>query len=137
MALLLDYDGTLSPIASRPELANLPDVNRDLLQTIVSQPNVSIAIISGRGIESAKEKVAFDNFIYAGNHGYEIHFPDGFVFNYQFTDNMQENYRKMVFELNTVWLLYISLFMNTSHSLCSFHYRLHGTAPGLKTKNTR
>lgn len=104
LALLLDYDGTLSPIAPRPELANLPDTNRDLLQTIISQPNVVVAIISGRGIESAKDKVGFDNFIYAGNHGYEIKFPDGYAFEYQFTDNMQENYKKMVFDLNAVSL---------------------------------
>lgn len=118
---MLDYDGTLSPIASRPELANLPDTNRDLLQTIISQPNVAVAIISGRAIDSAKEKVGFDNFIYAGNHGYEIKFPDGYTFNYQFTDNMLESFEKMVFDLNTIcrdgaWV------EDKKYSL-TFHYR--------------
>ena len=28
IALLLDYDGTLSPIAPRPEMATLPDETR-------------------------------------------------------------------------------------------------------------
>ena len=30
IALLLDYDGTLSPIAPRPELATLPEDTRKL-----------------------------------------------------------------------------------------------------------
>lgn len=71
-----------------------------------------VAIISGRAIESAKSKVDIGNVIFAGNHGYEIQFPDGFVFNYQFTENMQENFKKMVFDLNAVsffLLIYIDL----------------------------
>lgn len=102
LALLLDYDGTLSPIAAHPDLANLPEKNRELLQFISSQPNVTVAIISGRGVEDAKKKVGFPEFIYGGNHGYEIHFPDGYVFTYQFNDDMQEDFKKMVWDLNAV-----------------------------------
>ena len=32
LALLLDYDGTLSPIASHPDLATLPPITKQILQ---------------------------------------------------------------------------------------------------------
>lgn len=102
--LLLDYDGTLSPLAPHPDLANLPERNRELLQCIVEQPNVTVAVISGRGVESAKSKVGFSEFIYAGNHGYEIHFPDGYVFTYEFNDKMRDDFNKMVWDLKAVRL---------------------------------
>lgn len=85
-------------------MANLPERNRDLLQTIIGQPNTTIAIISGRAIDSARSKVGFSEFIYAGNHGYEIQFPNGFIFNYEFTDEMREDFNKMVWDLNAVSL---------------------------------
>lgn len=106
LAILLDYDGTLSPIASHPDLANLPDNNRMLLESISSQPNTTIAVISGRGLDSVKSKVGFPDFIYAGNHGYEILFPDGYFFTYQFNDDMQDAYKKMVWDLNAVRLTF-------------------------------
>ncbi|MBA3044148.1 trehalose-phosphatase, partial [archaeon] len=37
LILLLDYDGTLTPIVSRPELAVLSDDMRDVLKKIVKR----------------------------------------------------------------------------------------------------
>jgi trehalose 6-phosphate phosphatase len=70
--LLCDYDGTLAPIVDRPELAELSKKARQLLQFLNAQRKFTVGIISGRGLDDLKERVAIDNIIYAGNHGLEI-----------------------------------------------------------------
>ena len=52
LALLLDYDGTLAPIATRPDLAVLPDATRAVLQRLCRRRDVDVAVISGRLCQS-------------------------------------------------------------------------------------
>jgi len=73
--LLLDYDGTITPIVPRPEMANLPGDVRQLLQALTRQRRLTLAIISGRALVDIKEKVGISGIIYAGNHGLEIEGP--------------------------------------------------------------
>jgi len=73
--LLTDYDGTLTPIVERPELATLSTTNKQLLRNLVRQPNFSVGVISGRALTDLKDKVGLNNIIYAGNHGLEIEGP--------------------------------------------------------------
>jgi len=68
--LLLDYDGTLTPIVLRPELAVLSEDMRDVLKKIAEK--YPTAIISGRAIDDVKNMVKVENIYYAGNHGFEI-----------------------------------------------------------------
>ena len=73
--LLLDYDGTLTPIAERPELANLSAGTRQLLEALAQKQRLALAIISGRALADLKQKVGITNIFYAGNHGLEIEGP--------------------------------------------------------------
>jgi trehalose-phosphatase len=75
--LFLDYDGTLTPIVSRPELALCPSEVRRHLEKLRDLPGVSLAIISGRSIEDVREKVGVSGIVYVGNHGLEIENPAG------------------------------------------------------------
>jgi len=70
LLLLLDYDGTLTPIVSRPEYAVLSDDVRNVLKKIAEKH--PIAVISGRGVDDVKNMVKVENIYYAGNHGFEI-----------------------------------------------------------------
>jgi trehalose 6-phosphate phosphatase len=70
--LILDYDGTLTPIVERPEQADLPEGTRRLLEALAGKQRLRLAIISGRALADLKQKVAISNIIYAGNHGLEI-----------------------------------------------------------------
>jgi trehalose 6-phosphate synthase/phosphatase len=47
-ALVLDYDGTLSPIASRPDLARPDRSLQQLLRRLGELPGVDVAVVSGR-----------------------------------------------------------------------------------------
>ena len=75
LALFLDYDGTLSPIVSRPELAVLGPETRDALQRLSSR--ATVAIVSGRALDDVKALVGIEELVYAGNHGFEIRGPGG------------------------------------------------------------
>ena len=66
---MLDFDGTLSPIAPTPDLAILPEsVGRQLRLCAGLFP---VVIISGRSLADVQKKVGLKNLSYAGNHGLE------------------------------------------------------------------
>ena len=69
-ALFLDYDGTLTPIVARPELAVLSDAMRTTLTTVARR--YPTAIVSGRGLDDVKALVNVPTLYYAGNHGFEL-----------------------------------------------------------------
>jgi trehalose 6-phosphate phosphatase len=73
--LLTDYDGTLTSIVERPELAIIPKQVHTVLQRLVFQKGVTLGIISGRALRDLKEMVHIEGAIYAGNHGFEIEGP--------------------------------------------------------------
>jgi len=77
--LLTDYDGTLTPIVERPELADMPERTRQVLRALAQQHRFRIGIMSGRALAELKDKVGISDIIYAGNHGLEIEGP-GFNF---------------------------------------------------------
>jgi trehalose 6-phosphate phosphatase len=70
--LLSDYDGTLTPIVDKPELAALPQEMRKLLRKLAKSRRYTVGVISGRALADLKSKVDLDGIIYAGNHGLEI-----------------------------------------------------------------
>src|SRR4051812_10256681 len=72
-ALFLDYDGTLSPIAPRPDLAVLPGETREVLRRLAGR--FPVVIVSGRGREDVAALVALSGLAYAGSHGYDIAGP--------------------------------------------------------------
>jgi trehalose 6-phosphate phosphatase len=73
IALFLDYDGTLSPIAPRPELATLPAATREVLARLAQR--MPVAVLSGRGREDVAALVGLPEITYAGSHGYDIAGP--------------------------------------------------------------
>lgn len=72
-ALFFDYDGTLTPIVARPDLAILDPKMKALLERLSQK--LPVAILSGRGLEDVKKLVGLPQLIYAGSHGMEIAGP--------------------------------------------------------------
>jgi alpha,alpha-trehalase len=75
--LFLDYDGTLTPIVSQPELALFPSEAKRHLEKLLHLPGVHLTIISGRSSEDVRKKVGVSGITYVGNHGLEIENPAG------------------------------------------------------------
>jgi len=77
LVLFLDYDGTLTPIVSRPDLALCPSEVKRQLEKLRDLPQVYLAIISGRSLQDLRQKVGVPAIFYVGNHGLEVAYPDG------------------------------------------------------------
>jgi trehalose-phosphatase len=75
LALLFDYDGTLTPIVASPSLAVLNQRTRQALYHLASQPGVCVGIVSGRGLVDLRHLVALPNLYYAGTGGLEMDLP--------------------------------------------------------------
>jgi trehalose 6-phosphate phosphatase len=73
-ALIFDIDGTLAPIARRPEEAAVPASTRDLLREL-EERYALVACISGRRAVEARLLVGIDSLTYVGNHGLELLAP--------------------------------------------------------------
>ena len=76
LVLLLDFDGTLSPIVPRPEAAAILPAARDSLLRLLGCETVDVAVVSGRGLADARSRVGLAEIAYAGNHGMEIEGAD-------------------------------------------------------------
>ena len=70
-AVLLDVDGTLAPIAARPELAEVPEDTRAELRRLVARYAL-VAAVSGRTGEDAARIVGVEGPAYVGVHGLEL-----------------------------------------------------------------
>jgi trehalose 6-phosphate phosphatase len=66
--VLLDFDGTLSPIVARPELAKIRDGARDAVARLVDRFAV-VAVISGRTPAELEELVGVPGVLLAGLYG--------------------------------------------------------------------
>jgi trehalose-phosphatase len=102
IAVLLDYDGTLAPIASHPNLTQMSSETKTSLDRIAENSKIFTAVISGRGVDNVKEKIGIDGIVCAGNHGLEILYPNGTRYNHQIPGNISGNYEKMVAALEKV-----------------------------------
>ena len=69
-AILCDVDGTLAPIAARPEQARVPRRARDVLEALARRYAV-VACVTGRRATTARAMVGLDELTYIGNHGLE------------------------------------------------------------------
>ena len=70
-ALLFDVDGTLAPIAPRPELAFVPAETKVELTRLAAK-YLLVACISGRSGAEAAALVGVEGLPYVGNHGLEL-----------------------------------------------------------------
>jgi trehalose 6-phosphate phosphatase len=71
----LDLDGTLAPIAPRPEQLWLPPETRALLDHMARL--CLVCVVSGRGLKDLQRKVGLGSVYYAAAHGHRIVGPAG------------------------------------------------------------
>jgi alpha,alpha-trehalase len=76
IAVFLDYDGTLTPIVRRPEMAVLSGAMREVLMELARF--CKVAVISGRDLEDVRSLVGLEGLFYAGSHGFDIQGPEGY-----------------------------------------------------------
>ena len=77
LAVMLDVDGTLAPIAPRPQDAAVPPETRRVVAALAALPDVRVVLVSGRAAADARRMVGVANVWVIGNHGFEVVTPDG------------------------------------------------------------
>lgn len=87
LALFLDFDGTLAPIASHPDMVRLSPSMHAALAACAGRPDTDVGIISGRSLEAIRKLVPIEGLTYAGNHGLEIEGPGLGHFRHPDTDH--------------------------------------------------
>ncbi len=72
LALLFDYDGTLTPIVEHPWQAKLTPRTRDLLAALSTMPRVHLGISGGRRLDELEQLVGLPHLFYCGLSGVEM-----------------------------------------------------------------
>jgi trehalose-phosphatase len=123
-ALLLDFDGTLSPIVAKPKDARISEKNRRLLKKINGL--WPVAIVTGRSLEVIIKKIGVGAFSYAASHGFEWNFdgkfkrrpiPAGIL-------RKLEKFRRIIKKINKD---YPPLIIEPKPYAVTFHYHLMTT----------
>lgn len=71
-AIFLDFDGTLVDLQPTPDAVVVTEQLRNLLTTLDNQTNHSLAIISGRSIESLDKLLCLPSLLMGGSHGMQF-----------------------------------------------------------------
>jgi len=75
LAVFLDYDGTLTPIVSRPEDAVISDAMRAAVRHLAERCRV--CLVTGRDRDEVARLMGVDGLVVAANHGFDITGPAG------------------------------------------------------------
>jgi len=102
-ALFLDYDGTLTTLAPRPEEALLPDDARQIIRQAARAPGLDLAVVSTRTLADVRQQVGVEGITYIGNSGFEIDGP-GLSFRHEETDQHVESLDAAAAELEAFGL---------------------------------
>jgi len=70
-AFVLDFDGTLVSLRWRPGDVRMPRETKLILKRLAAHENVSVAIVSGRKLQSVRKLISINGLRYFGVHGGE------------------------------------------------------------------
>lgn len=120
--LFLDYDGTLTSIVDHPDQAVMTEETRELLQELRSLKNITIAIISGRGLDDVICRIGIDGIIYVGNHGLEVR-GAGIEFEDPLAPEQKEIMKEIYKTLKDNYRAHKLVYIEDKGSTLSVHYR--------------
>jgi trehalose-phosphatase len=134
LAVMLDIDGTLAPIASQPDAAAVPAETLSALSRLAGAASVHLAVVSGRAVVDAFRMVPIATTWTIGNHGVECRPPSGET---QVLDSARP-YASVVAEAVTALTPGVravrGAILEDKHWTLSLHYRLvePGAVPALE-----
>ncbi|MDZ4404326.1 trehalose-phosphatase [Prosthecobacter sp.] len=118
-----DFDGTLAPLASHADEVRLPASTKTILQRLVSQPGVTLAVISGRSLADVQQRLDLAGVLYAGNHGLEMSGSDGTTVLAPGAAAAGPALREVLAELSPVLAHLPGVWIEDKHLTLSVHYR--------------
>ncbi|MCX8033545.1 MAG: trehalose-phosphatase [Thermoleophilia bacterium] len=74
-AFFLDFDGTLTPIVSHPEMVSVSTATDNTLRALGAR--YPVCVVSGRDLPNLRKHLRVPNIYYAGDHGHRLEGPKG------------------------------------------------------------
>ncbi|MBI4765856.1 MAG: trehalose-phosphatase [Deltaproteobacteria bacterium] len=122
LAVFLDYDGTLSPIAETPDRAVMAEDMREAVKEL--SRNCPVGVLNGRDLRDVREKVGIDSIVYAGSHGFDIAGPKGLqvesTVGEEFLPHLDQAEKELSHELDPIQ----GLLVERKKFAIAIHYRL-------------
>jgi trehalose 6-phosphate phosphatase len=150
LSVLLDVDGTLAPIAPRPDQVKVPADTCKALERLIEIPDAHVAIVTGRSVADGRRIVPLDGLGVIGNHGFEVLGEGGEVISEPAAMTFLESVRQAVRQLQPLEQEVPGVVVEDKHWTLSVHYRLaarpaidgiadkvHNTARALGLKVTK
>jgi trehalose-phosphatase len=120
-AVLVDFDGTLSPIVDDPDAATLVDGAADALKMLAE--HCDVAILSGRDLADVVARVGLPGIWYAGSRGFELMTPDGTCHHKDTTAPAVEVLEHVAVELRDQFALLDGVRVEHKRFAVAIHYR--------------
>ena len=121
---MLDVDGTLAPIAPRPDDAAVPQETKRLLAALAVHPGVTIAFVSGRAAADVERLAGIRGAWVVGNHGFEILRPDGTPITDASLGTAREAIAAALGDIADAILTMPGVLIEDKHWTASVHFRL-------------
>lgn len=122
----LDYDGTLAPIAPRPELAKPLPGMETILARLVRLPHTSVAVVSGRKVADLVSFLPIDGLFYVGLHGAEFRTPEGQLLRAPIPPEAEELLQHWRGKLESLATLFPGVWIEDKGAALACHYRQAG-----------
>lgn len=124
LLLFLDVDGTLAPIAPRPEEAAVPERTRKLVARLAALDGVEVSLVSGRAARDARRMVGVTQVWAVGNHGFESIGPDGEELVDPSVAPFEQQLVRVAGELRSMFQGITGVLVEDKRWTLSVHYRL-------------
>ena len=122
--IFLDFDGTLVPIASKPDAIHFDAKTKKILTSLVNNRHIHLVIISGRTLKDLSSYVGSKNMTLAGNHGLEVK-GRGVQLPIRARQARKLNHliRLMFQKFTEAFNCYTGVWVENKHYTLSIHYR--------------
>ena len=124
LSIFLDIDGTLAPIAPRPDQVLVPPEVLTLIGDLARAPAVHVAIVTGRSVAAARALVPVDGIGFIGNHGFEILGEDGTMIVSPEAQQARAAMAAVAREIDAIQRRHQGLILEDKTWTLSLHYRL-------------
>lgn len=132
--LFLDYDGTITPFTDNPEETYPSKKAVNILKSLVSIPQVQIAIISGRQLSKLRELLKLEEVTYAGAHGLQIEYPTGEKFVWDKAEDNKTVIEQIKNKLSGAFTNFDGVFLEDKEFTLGLHYRKYDGDPQVIVK---
>ncbi len=119
----LDYDGTLAPIAPRPELALPLPSTAQTLGRLASAAATYVAVVSGRRLSDVRSLLDVPGVFYIGAHGAELRLPSGEERHATLSQDAQEALQEVRRQLATLLPSLRGVWLEDKTLALACHYR--------------